>query len=310
MRLIADIGGTYARLALQEEPGRWHELRVLEVAAFSGPSEAIDSYLAGRRVGEAVLAVATPVEGDLVRFTNSSWTFSQRALASELGIGRLAVINDFVAHALAIPHLAAADLEPIGAGKRIATGPAVVLGPGTGLGCAFLLQLDGQPHPVASEAGHMSFAPADEEECRLLSALAREHGHVSFERVLSGPGLVQSARALAALAGQRLELQHPAQVIERARLGRCLYCETALRMFSAALGGFAGDLALAVLARGGVFLVGALLEHLGDLFDRDRFRARFLAKGRLGPLLQEMATVRVRRSDTGLLGASHFAFAP
>lgn len=224
------------------------------------------------------------------------------------GLLRLAVLNDFVAQALAVAHLDDTQFEAIGPGRRLIDRPAVVLGPGTGLGCAMLLRVGGQPMPLASEAGHMSFAPEDALERRLLDELAHAHGHVSFERVLSGPGLVATATTLARIAGDQLAFKEPGEVVRRAREAGCPHCNAALRLFSGALGAFAGNLALAALARGGVFLVGSLLGRLGDRFDRSFFRQRFEAKGRLAELLREVATVRVLPEQTGLLGASWFAF--
>lgn len=308
MRLIGDIGGTYARFALQRRRGRYGEVRVFEVADFPDPEAAIRAYLGERQVREAVLAVATPVESDTIRFTNSPWAFSREALRERLGLERLAVLNDFVAQALAVAHLSDEEVAPIGGGTRLAERPAVVLGPGTGLGCAILTWRGARPVPLASEAGHASFAPEDEREAALLAELRRAHGHVSFERIVSGPGLVATARALARLAGDTLAPAGPGEVVRRAREQDCPHCREALRVFSAALGNFAGNLALAVLARGGVYLVGALLGRLGSTFDSDLFRERFETKGRLAEILRAIPTLRVLREDTGLLGASWFSF--
>lgn len=308
MRLLGDIGGTYARFALQTRRGRYREVERYEVAAFPGIADAIRTYLRGRRVRDAVLAVATPVEGDEIRFTNSPWSFSRSRLQAELGLERLAVLNDFVAQALGVAHLDPAELEPIGPGSAAPERPAVVLGPGTGLGCAVLTRTGRHPRPLASEAGHMSFAPEDEVQQALLAELAGHYPHVSWERVVSGPGLVTTARALAAIAGERLELERPHEVVGRAREGSCRHCRRAVDLFSAALGAFAGNLALAVLARGGVFLVGSLLTRLGEAFDTELFRTRFEAKGRLSELLAEIPTYRVSHEETGLLGVSWFAF--
>lgn len=308
MRLIGDIGGTYARFALQRRRGQFGLVQVFEVAQFADLETAIRAYLGGRRVQEAVLAVATPVEHDVIRFTNNPWQFSREALRARLKLKRLAVLNDFVAQALAVAHLTEAELAPIGGGSRLPQRPAVVLGPGTGLGCAILTWNGPRPQPMASEAGHMSFAPEDESELAVLAELRRTHGHVSYERLLSGPGLVATAQALARLSGTTLALAGPAEVVQRAQAQGCRHCCEALRIFSGALGGFAGNLALTVLARGGVYLVGALLDRLGAAFDAARFRSRFEAKGRLAEILREIPTLRVLREETGLLGASYFSF--
>lgn len=309
MRLVADIGGTHARFALSREPGRIEAAGTLRVRDFPGPLEAVRAWLDGReRPDEAVLAVATPVEGDAVRFTNSPWAFSVRELAAALGLVRLAVINDFVAHALALPHLLPDELERWGGGERRADRPRVVLGPGTGLGTAALVPCGGFEQPVATEAGHISLAPETARERALLEELARAFEHVSRERVLSGPGLVTLATALAALEGVALEVDEPAQVLERARKGDAL-CREAVTLFTGLLGAFAGDLALAHGARGGVYVLGGLLAAFGDLLDPALFRRRFEAKGRLREWLAPIPVYRILRSDTGLLGASAYDFA-
>lgn len=309
MRLVADIGGTHARFALSREPGRIEAAGTLRVRDFPGPLEAVRAWLDGReRPDEAVLAVATPVEGDAVRFTNSPWAFSVRELAAALGLVRLAVINDFVAHALALSHLSPDELERWGGGARRADRPRVVLGPGTGLGTAALVPCGGFELPVATEAGHISLAPETSRERALLEELARAFGHVPRERVLSGPGLVTLATTLAALEGVALEVDEPAQVLERARKGDA-FCREAVTVFTALLGAFAGDLALAHGARGGVYVLGGLLAAFGDLLDPALFRRRFEAKGRLREWLAPIPVFRILRSDTGLLGASAYDFA-
>lgn len=309
MRLVADIGGTHARFALSPAPGRIETAGVLRVVDFPGPLEAVRAWLGGREMPEeAVLAVATPVEGDEVRFTNSPWAFSVRALAAALGVARLAVINDFVAHALALPHLAPDELEQWGGSARRPERPRVVLGPGTGLGTAALVPCGGFEQPVATEAGHISLAPETARERALLAHLAARFDHVSRERVLSGPGLVTLAGALAELEGVALTVAEPKDVLERAR-GGCAVCREAVSAFIGLLGAYAGDLALAHGARGGVYVLGGLLAAFGDLLDPALFRRRFEGKGRLSAWLAPIPVYRVLRTDTGLLGASAYAFA-
>jgi len=309
MRLVADIGGTHARFALSSAPGRIERASILKVADHPGPLEAIRAWLSGRPVPEeAVLAVATPVEEDRVRFTNSPWAFSVRELARALGVRRLAVINDFVAHALALPHLAPGELERWGGGERWADRPRVVLGPGTGLGAAALVPCDGFEQPIATEAGHISLAPETTRERALLEHLAARLDHVSRERVLSGPGLVTLARAVAALEGAELDLAEPKDVLERARSG-CAVCREAVSTFTGLLGAYAGDLALAHGARGGVYLLGGLLAAMEGLLDPALLRRRFEGKGRLSAWLAPIPVYRILRTDTGLLGASAYDFA-
>jgi glucokinase len=309
-RLLADIGGTNARFALTSRTGRPTAEKKLRTADYPGPVEAVRAYLGDRQVDEAVFAMALPVEGDRVHLTNSPWAFSIEATRAALGLERLTVINDFSAQALAIPALTEKERRQIGGGEPVEGAPIGVIGPGTGLGVGGLLFIEGAWRPVASEGGHVSFAPYDESGAAVLAQLRERFGHVSNERLLSGPGLVNLATALAALEGQQLGIDDPAEVTRRARAGRCRFCREALGRFSGLLGAAAGDLALLLCARGGVYIGGGLVKRLDDLFDAEQFRERFVAKGRFVDYLGAVPTYLVTRRDPGLLGAASLRTAP
>jgi glucokinase len=304
-RLIADIGGTNARFALVGPDGRPHHEQQLLVADFPGPVEAARAYLADRKVRDAVLAVATPVHSDRVALTNSPWVFSIRASREALGLDRLVVINDFTAQALAVPRLAPDERAQIGGGEP--RGDAIaVIGPGTGLGVAGLIRVRDDWHPIPSEGGHVSLAPHDERDAAVLVQLQRRFGHVSDERVLSGPGLVNLATALAALDGVEFDVTDPQEIARRARAGECRFCRETFERFSSLLGAAAGDLALTFCAQAGVYIGGGLCKHLDDLFDVGRFRAAFVAKGRFEQYLGAIPIYLVTRRDPGLLGAASY----
>lgn len=314
-RLIADIGGTNARFALAGDGARdiRHE-RHLPVRGFAGLADAARAYVAGLPPGtgavtEAVIAVATPVDADVIRFTNSPWTFTRPALADDLGIERLAVINDFAAQAAAIPFLdPAADWLTIGGGVARADWPIAVIGPGTGLGAAGLVPTPAGPIVVASEAGHVSFAPQDALEMAILAHLLERHGHVSNERLISGPGLVTLAQALATVSGRSFEATAPEAVTAAAASGSSAVATEALGLFSGLLGGAAGDLVLSFGAKGGAFICGGLCGKLGRFFDHARFRERFEAKGRLRAFLEDVPCRLVTNPRTGLMGAAAHRF--
>jgi glucokinase len=306
VRLIADIGGTNARFALAEPGGLPAEERTLLVRDFPDPASAIEAYLAGRRVAEAVLAVATPVESDAIRFTNSPWSFSITGLRARLGLERLFVINDFVAQALAMPHLEPADLEPLGGGSPVPERAVGVLGPGTGLGVSALIPGKIGWTALPTEGGHVSLAPSNARERDLLVVLGHRFGHVSNERVLSGQGLLNLAQAVAELDGHACAAGTPEEVTEAARSGSCPACREAVVLFSGLLGSAAGDLALVVGAKGGVFVAGGVCLRLGPLFDRVAFRQRFESKGRMRAYLEPIPAWLVLRPDTGLQGAAQY----
>jgi glucokinase len=268
--------------------------------------EAARAYLAGRQVAHAVFAVATHVDSDWIHLTNAPWGFSVRATETALGLKRLAVINDFTAQALAVPRLGPADRVELGSELPQSGAAIAVLGPGTGLGVAGLLPVQGIWYPIPSEGGHVSLAPHDERDAAVLASLQRRFGHVSNERVLSGPGLVNLATALATLEGETLGIDDPREVSRRAASGECRFCQEALQRFSSLLGAAAGDLALMFCALGGVYIGGGLVKRLGGLFDVERFRASFVAKGRFVDYLTRLPTYLVTRRDPGLLGAASY----
>jgi glucokinase len=261
-------------------------------------------------VSQAVLAVATPVTGDHIALTNSPWAFSIEATRAALGLERLQVINDFTAQALAIPLLLEDEREQIGEGRPVAGEAVGVIGPGTGLGVGGIVPVGPAWRPLPGEGGHVSLAPQDAVGDAILAVLRRRFGHVSNERALSGPGLINLAWALAQIEGVDLEIADPHEVAERARAGTCRFCSAALERFSAMMGAAAGDLALTLGARGGIYIGGGLCKRLGDLFDRRLFRRAFVAKGRLGYFLEPIPTYLVVRRDPGLLGAAALALMP
>jgi glucokinase len=305
-RLVADIGGTHARFALCGPDGEPAAEEWLQVADYPGLVEAAEAYLAGRKVADAVFAVATPVDSDWIGLTNAPWAFSIRATQKALGLARFAVINDFAAQALAVPRLAPEDRIQIGGGEPQAGAAIAVIGPGTGLGVSGVLSVHGIWYPIASEGGHVSLAPHDERDAALLACLRRRFDHVSNERVLSGPGLINLATALAELDGEMLSLTDPREVSRRAGSGECPFCTEALQRFSAFLGSASGDLALLFCALGGVYISGGLCRNLGPLFDLERFRARFVAKGRFVDYLRRVPIYLVTRRDPGLIGAAAY----
>lgn len=304
-RLVADIGGTNARFALVED-GRPVAERVLLARDYPGLAEAMRAYLGERRVREAVVAVATAISGDRVRFTNSPWSFSIEATRQALGLDKLWVINDFVAQALALPQLAADELRSIGGGDPMPDRPKLILGPGTGLGVGALIPVGTRWVPLPSEGGHIGFAPTDEREAAVLDVLRRRFGRVSIERVAAAPGILNLAQALAEVRGEPLDATTPEDVTRRAAVDGCPVCTEALRLFSRILGAAAGDLALVVLALGGVYVAGDLCRKLGGLFDVGEFRRAFEIKGRFQPLLAAVPTYLILREQTGLLGAAAF----
>jgi glucokinase len=305
IRLLGDLGGTNARFALSVDGGPPQEERKLPVADHPGVVEAAHTYLAGRAADEAVFAVATPVRGDRIAFTNNNWHFSIREAEAALALRRLTVINDFVAQAASIPALSGGDLRLLKPGEPHPGQPSLVIGPGTGLGVAFIQPEPGGPRILPSEGGHISFAPQDALQAEILASLRAEHGHVSAERLVSGPGLLALGRFLVAKRGSAFRCDRPEDVARGAKQGDAA-CAEAVRLFCSILGATAGSLALALLTGGGVYVMGGLCRNLGPLLDPAALLDGFHAKGRFETVLRPIPVIQVVRPHTGLVGAAAF----
>lgn len=307
-RLLADIGGTNARFALERAPGLITDLQVLACAAHDTAESAIRAYLAAvgsPAVRHAAIAIANPVDGDAVRMTNHHWQFSIEALRAALGLTTFRVLNDFTALALSLRHLRDDERVAIGGGERRAEAAIGLVGPGTGLGVSGLIPSgDGRWTPLASEGGHSTFSPATATERAILEFAQREFAHVSSERLISGPGLVLIHRALCTLRGEAVEPLTPADIARRAQSGECPRCRDTATVFSGMLGTFAGNLAVTLGALGGVYLGGGVIGGLGSAFDRGEFRRRFEAKGRFEAYLRGIATVEITAEQPALRGVA------
>ncbi len=308
-RLLADIGGTNVRFALQSPGGTPHSFAVLQQEDYRSPTTAIRDYL-GRfdtrpDLNAAAFGVAAPTGNDVIDFTNSPWTFSQRRIRKAFGLERLEVINDFAAVALAIPHLSSSDWRKIGRGKRVPDAPVAVLGPGTGLGVSCLVPTSTGFRALETEGGHVTLAPFNDYEAGVLGFLRPKFDHISAERVLSGPGLVNLYMAVAQLEGRPIRRLTPSTITRRATSGECPVCTDVLDMFSEMLGTVASNLALSVGARGGVFVAGGIVPRMGTTFNGRKFRSRFEDKGRHSDYLREIPTYVVTHAAPAFLGLAH-----
>ncbi len=312
--LVADIGGTNARFGwLAAGSARVEHVATLRGADHAGPVQAAAAYLAqlAQTLGAAyqppragAFAVATAVGGDRIAFTNSGWAFSRAATQADLALDALLLLNDFEALALSLPHLSAAQLRPIGTLAAPAVGALAVIGPGTGLGVAGLLPT---PHgwvAVPGEGGHASVAPCDAFEAALLAAVWRSHAHVSAERLLSGIGLPVLHGAVMDVLGQPGARLAADEIVERGLAGSDEACSRSVDAFCALLGSFAGNVALVLGARGGVYIGGGIVPRLGERFFASAFRERFEAKGRFQGYLQAIPTALITDTLAALSGAA------
>lgn len=312
--VVADIGGTNARFGWVEQPGQAvSHVHTLPTADFSGPGQAMQHYLSalpaehraraaaqGLRAG---WALATAVGGDQVAMTNNHWRFSCRQEAERLQLSALHVYNDFEALACSLPHLGAHQLRSWDDRLPRYDAPLAVVGPGTGLGVAGMVPTRQGWQPLPGEGGHMTLAAHDDFEAALLQEARQQWPHVSAERLLSGIGLPLLHACVCRVSGWGLHIDNTEDLVLQGLAGDTAARRT-LEVFCAMLGGHAGNVALVLGARGGVFIGGGLVPRLGNLFFESEFRRRFEHKGRFASYLRDIPTVLITDTLVALHGVS------
>ena len=265
--LLGDIGGTNARFAILNR-GTIGPIEYISVAGCSGVIEAIRKYLGGRAdnisVKQAVLGLAGAVENNRCEMTNSGWIVDVPMLQDAFDFQAVRLFNDFEALAWSLPHLHASDLFPLGGGPPLSRAPALLIGPGTGFGTACLLTRNSLPVVVASEAGHSTLPGTSRREDDVIELLRTRFGHVSIERAVSGPGLVNLYEALAAIDGSPVPKRDGTSITQAALNDSCSFSRSAFDMFCAMLGTVAGNLALTFCARGGVYIAGGIVPRFPE----------------------------------------------
>lgn len=310
VHLIGDIGGTHARLALARD-GEPHDIRVYPTADITSLEETLTGYLADAKVSGPLARLSIAAAGPLIGakgarevvWRPAPWTIREADLREVFACDGIDLMNDFAAQALSLPHLGPADLKRLGeGGTSVEDGTRAVLGPGTGLGVAGLVRGGHRRWiPIVGEGGHVDLAPSSDEEVVIFKILQERYGHVSPERVISGPGLEALYQVLTAVRGETFENRSASDITEIARSGD----ETArhaIHLLNAWLGAVAGDVALTLGATGGVYISGGVIPALGDLFDAASFRTRFEAKGRFEFYTRAIPTWLVTRDNPALLG--------
>jgi glucokinase len=306
--LVGDVGATNARFGLMSPQCALLHHRTFACEDHATIEDALVLYFGERgglptpRLG--ALAIASAITGDRIAMTNHPWSFSVAALCARLGFERLEVINDFTAVALALPRLGAADRVAIGGGSPAADAPLGVLGAGSGLGVSGLIPASAGWVPLTGEGGHVTMAPADERESAVIDHLRRQFDHVSAERLLSGPGLVNIYNSLCALAGVPARDYTAAEITDPATGAADPLCRESTNLFCAMLGTVAGDLALTLGARGGIYIAGGIAPRLGRSFLASPFRERFEAKGRMRSYLAAIPTYLVVHPFPAFVGCA------
>ena len=312
-RLIADIGGTYARFALEMAKGDFQHINSLRCADYPDFQATVSAYLATVvatnptiHVEHAAVAIANPVDGDQVSMTNYHWQFSIEEMRQRLGLDTLLIVNDFTALAMALPRLDASDVRQIGDGEPVQKSVIGLLGPGSGLGVSGLIPSGDGWISLGSEGGHTSFAPRDEREIAVLRYVWKQYEHVSFERLVSGPGLELIYRALADLAGVApLALAAP-DITQRALDQADAVCMDTLDVFCALLGTAAANLAVTLGAFGGIYIGGGIVPRLGSYLMHRVFVFALKKRGDLAAMSDRFRLMSSQLSRRRLLVSPRF----
>lgn len=325
--LAVDVGGTKTEVALAAGKRDWPGIVAREVyasQAFEGLEALIAEFTArpearqhAGALAAACVSVAGPVAGDRATTTNLAWEVNAGALRERFAVPAVQLVNDFAAAAVGIGRLKPEDLETLQEGRPRAHGARAIIGAGTGLGVA-LMTWDGGDYTVhASEAGHADFAPLDAVQDGLLDYLRRGYGRVSYERVLSGPGLAQvfhylkesgvEAPSRALLEAVQREPDTAAVISGFALSQRDPLAVRALDLFATAYGAFAGNIALAVLASGGTYIAGGIAPKIAAKLKDGAFIRAFADKGRFSDLLSTFPVYVVMNPSVGLYGALELA---
>ncbi|HID29690.1 MAG TPA: glucokinase [Desulfobacterales bacterium] len=316
--LAGDIGGTKTNLGLFTRGKRRPVLKVSQTYASpeaSNLEDIIDRFLAKRKlsISNASFGIAGPVENGRCKTTNLPWEVSERKLKNRFGWNRVLLVNDLTASACAIPFLTKRELFPLNHAKTAGRKNLGLIAPGTGLGMAMMLWGDGQYIPVPSEAGHTDFSPNNEHEAALWQYLHRRVGHVSIEKVLSGPGLfiiycwlkfTGQGTEPTWLEKKMNESDPPKVISEAALVEREPLCVKALNLFVSIFGAAAGNLALTGLTRGGIYLGGGIAPRILAKLEEGSFMRAFVDKGRFRPLLSRIPVRVILNDRAPLLGAA------
>ena len=306
--IVADVGGTNARFAwcsTSEEEVVMQDRRNYACADFKGIAEAFQHYCADVGVvsDRFSAALACPCEHDQISLTNNHWAFSRSALVAQLQLQELRTINDFTAQALAVPLLNDQQRYVLHAGEKVRA-PILIMGPGTGLGVGALVPAAEGWVPVVTEGGHVTASAVDARDVAIINILRQRFGHVSAERLISGPGIVNLYQAEMQLAGREPEALSAAQISELALKQGDEVCVAVLQRFCRVFGGVVGDAVMSLGARGGIVIAGGIVPRMLEFVQQSEFLPRLHDKGRFSQYLRNIPITVMISGDPGLLGSA------
>ena len=311
LRLLADVGATKVRFALESAPELFTAMAVLSCADHASLEGAVRAFLTSLGqpdVRHAALSVPNPIGSDRIKLTNHPWEFSTEQMRRSLNLQTLLLVNDFTALAMGLTRLEANERVKVGGGDAVAGGVIGVIGAGTGLGVSALVPFQDRNVALASEGGHVSYPPQDEDEQRVVALAIQRYGHASGERLVSSPGLelIHEALALHASTAHSGPVRLSAPEISAAALRTPFdpVARRALEVFCAMLGTLSGNLALTLGSVGGLYVGGGIVPQIIDFFQQSEFRSRFERKGRFSEWLSRIPTWVVTAPRSALRGAS------
>ncbi|WP_137134949.1 glucokinase [Rhizobium sp. FKY42] len=312
--LIGDIGGTNARFWIlsdaKTEPQQFPNVRT---ADFANIDDALAREIlpnANQKPRSAILAIAGPIEGDEIALTNCDWVVRPKTMIADLGFKDVLVINDFEAQALAAATLTPDYREPIGPAHEAQIASRVVMGPGTGLGVAGLLRARDMWFPIPAEGGHVDLGPRSERDLQIFPHIERIEGRVAAEQILCGRGLVNLYRALCTADGIEPKFTDPADITSHGLAKSDAQATETLSLFVTYIGRYAGDLALIMMAKGGVYLAGGISQKIIPAFRWPEFRTAFEDKAPHNGLMRQIPTFVVTHPQAALSGLAAFARMP
>ncbi|MEJ8476228.1 glucokinase [Roseibium algae] len=311
--LVADIGGTNARFALVYGPDSATDFCVSTATAdHEDISSAIQqslSFSGHSKPRTAIIAVAGPVTGDRIPLTNAKWVIEPRKLIKDLGLEDVVVVNDFEAQALVLPGLSGSDIQQVGSGAARPASTKFVLGPGTGLGAAAMINAVDTWIPVPGEGGHVEVGPVTADDFEVFQHIERVGGRLGAEQILSGTGLPRLARGVTKAMALERRFKTASEITIAAEQNDPVAVRT-LEVFARALGRLAGDFALSLLARGGVYLTGGVTPRIAKYLTDGSFRTAFEAKAPHEALMRSIPTYIICHENPALEGLASYARAP
>lgn len=305
--LIADIGGTNARIAWIDRHGLTSDPVIFQIADYPSFDDAIADRvlpLAPEPPKSMVLALAANISGEEAKLTRGHWTFAPRSLIDAYDLREIILLNDFEALALSLPSLPPDGLRALGPPGVDNGGPKLAVGAGTGLGIAALIPIGDAWLPVRSEGGHVDFGPSSERDYELWPHLSGDGARIDAESVLAGTGIERLYAAIVSCEGKSATSNSVGDIVVSATAGVDAAATEAIRLFTLHLGRYAGDLALLFLARGGVYVGGGVVGRLERLFDSEVFRTSFVDKAPFGSMLSSIPTSLITHPTPAFLGIS------